>query len=81
MSDSSAHIASVIVRTRVEIAPAFAQKISAMPDTEVHAVQDGKIIAVLEAESERELADRIDEIKQDPWVLGVNLVFHQMDVP
>ena len=80
MSDSSAHIASVIVRTRVEIASAFAQKIAAMPDTEVHAVQDGKIIAVLEADSERELADRIDELKQDPWVLGVNLVFHQMDV-
>jgi periplasmic nitrate reductase NapD len=80
MSDAPAHIASVIVRTRVEIAPVFAQKIAAMPDTEVHAVQDGKIIAVLEAESERELADRIDEIKQDPWVLGVNLVFHQMDV-
>jgi nitrate reductase NapD len=74
------HIASVIVRTRVEIAQAFAQRIAAMPDTEIHAVQDGKIIAVLEAESERELADRIDEIKQDPWVLGVNLVFHQMDV-
>jgi nitrate reductase NapD len=75
-----AHIASLIVRTRAEIAPAFAQRMAAMPDTEIYAVERGKIIAVLEADSERELADRIDEIKRDPWVLFVNLVFHQMDV-
>ena len=43
------------------------------------AVQDGKIIVVLEAESERELADRIEDLRHDPWVLFVNLVFHQMD--
>jgi nitrate reductase NapD len=80
MTQALTHIASIIVRTRAEIAPAFAQRIAALPDTEVYAVEDGKIIAVLEAESERELADRIDGIKQDPWVLFVNLVFHQMDV-
>lgn len=73
------HIASVIIRTRAEVATSFAQKIAVFPDTEVHAVEDGKIIAVLEAASERQIADRIEEIKQDPWVLFVNLVFHQTD--
>jgi nitrate reductase NapD len=73
------HIASVIVRTRPEIAGAFAHRIASMPDTEVHAVEDGKIIVVLEADSERVLADRIDELRQDPWVLFVNLVYHQME--
>jgi len=79
VSTSLVHVASIIVRTRAEVAPAFAERIAAMPDTEVHAVQDGKIIAVLEAESEFELADRIEELRRDPWVLFVNLVFHQTD--
>lgn len=79
MNAAVAHVASVIVRTRAEIASAFAQKIAAMPDTEVHAVQDGKIIVVMEAASERELADRIEDLRHDPWVLFVNLVFHQVD--
>lgn len=80
MNAPAVHIASLIIRTRAEIAPAFAERIAAFPDTEVYAVEEGKIIAVLEAQSERDLADRIDEIRQDPWVLFVNLVFHQMDV-
>jgi nitrate reductase NapD len=73
------HIASVIVRTRPEIAAAFAHRIAAMPDTEVYAVENGKIIAVLEAESGSVLADRIEELRRDPWVLFVNLVYHQME--
>ena len=73
------HIASLIVRTRVECAQALAARISQHADTEVHAVEDGKIVVVLEAPTERLLADRMDELRHEPEVLFVNLVYHQMD--
>ena len=75
----TAHIASVIVRARPERAELLASRIAAMPGAEVHANQDGKIIVVLEASSERALADHMDSLRNDPDVLMVSLVFHQMD--
>jgi nitrate reductase NapD len=75
----SAHIASVIVRTRPEHALEIARRLDAPPATEVHAVEDGKIIVVLEADSEHALSDRMDELRREPGVLFVNLVYHQLE--
>jgi nitrate reductase NapD len=74
-----AHIAGLLVRARPEKAAELAARIGARPDHEVHAVADGKVIVVLEAASERLLADRMDELRREPDVLLVNLVFHQVD--
>jgi nitrate reductase NapAB chaperone NapD len=52
-----------------------------VPLYEVHAVEDGKIVVVLEAASERDLADRMDALRAEPDVLFVNLVYHQVDTP
>jgi nitrate reductase NapAB chaperone NapD len=71
------HVASLIVRTDAAIAPEVAARLALEPRTEVHAVQDGKIIVVVESAGERELADRMDEIRADADVLLVNLVYHE----
>lgn len=73
------HIASLVVRARPDLAAEVAGRIAAAPDAEVHAIEDGKIVVVLEAATERSLADRMDELRQEPGVLLVNLVFHQVD--
>jgi nitrate reductase NapAB chaperone NapD len=73
------HIASFIVRARPELADAVAARIACAPATEIHAVDSGKIIVVVESPSERALADRMDEVRNDPDVLMVSLVYHQME--
>ena len=73
---TAVHIASFIVRARPEIAAAVAARLAATPETEVHAVEAGKIIVVVEAASEGALADRMDEMRHDPDVLMVSLVYH-----
>jgi nitrate reductase NapD len=50
-----------------------------MPGTEVPAVEAGKIIVVAEAASERDLADTMERLREEPDVLMVSLVFHQVD--
>lgn len=77
--NTPAHIASVVVRARPEHAAEVAARIAAQEHSEVHAVEQGKIVVVLEAQSERALADRMDELRAEPDVLFVNLVFHQVD--
>lgn len=77
--NTDAHIASVLVRARPERAADVAARIAAQADSEVYAVEDGKIVVVLEAQSERALAERMDELRGEPDVLFVNLVFHQVD--
>ena len=74
-----AHIASVVVRARPECAASVAARIAAQAHSEVYAVEQGKIVVVLEAQSERALAQRMDELRGEPDVLFVNLVFHQVD--
>jgi len=76
---STLHIASLIVRARPEVAADLASRIALKPDAEVHAVDGGKIIVVVESPSERGLADFMDELRNEPDVLMVSLVFHQMD--
>ena len=76
---AASHIASVVVRTPPALAHDFAGRIATREDSEVYAIADGKIVVVLEADSEHALADRMDEMRREPGVLFVNLVFHQED--
>jgi nitrate reductase NapD len=73
------HIASLVVRARPERAAQVAALISSREGHEVRAMADGKLVVVLEAPSERALADRMDELRGEPDILFVNLVFHQQD--
>jgi len=74
-----AHIASVIVRARPEQAAGVAARIAATPGHDVYAVAEGKVIVVIEAESERALADCMEGLRQEPDVMLVSLVYHEVD--
>jgi len=76
---NDSHTASLIVRARPEQAERVAARIAATPGHEVYAVESGKVIVVIEAESERALADCMDGLRHAPDVLFVNLVFHQVE--
>jgi nitrate reductase NapAB chaperone NapD len=76
---ATAHIASVIVRARPELALQVAARIAATPGHEVYAVSEGKVIVVIEAESARALADRMDGLRQEPDIMLVSLVYHEVD--
>jgi nitrate reductase NapAB chaperone NapD len=78
MSDT-VHIASLIVRAHRELAHAVAERLITLPGVEVHAVQDGKIIVVLEATNESGLADLMETIRVEPGVVLVNLTYHQVE--
>ena len=77
MDEEIGVISSMIVRTRAEDVTALGVRIEEFPDTEISA-QDpvGKLVVVMEANNDRDLADRMKEIGELPGVLGVNLVFH-----
>jgi len=75
----AAHIASVIVRARPEIAADVAARIAATPGHEVYAVSEGKVIVVIEAESASALADCMDGLRHEPDVMLVSLVYHEVD--
>jgi len=72
------HISSAIVTTRPERAPDIARRLAALPGTEVHAVQGGKIVLVLEGDSVGEIGGRLAEISVMEEVFSANLVFEQV---
>jgi nitrate reductase NapAB chaperone NapD len=73
------HIASLIVRAHTQVAHDVAARIALAPAAEIHAVENGKIVVVVESAGEHALADFMDEIRKDPDVLMVSLVYHQID--
>jgi periplasmic nitrate reductase NapD len=76
---NTVHIASLIVRARLESAQSAAEGLAALPGVEVHAVQDGKIIVVLEAPNEAGLAELMGVIRSVPGVVLVNLIYHEVE--
>jgi periplasmic nitrate reductase NapD len=75
----TAHIASLIVRARCDSAQSTAERLMKLSGVEVHAVQDGKIIVVLEAASESALANLMEQIRAEPDVVLVNLIYHEVE--
>ncbi|AJD53400.1 nitrate reductase NapD [Thalassospira sp. MBR-102] len=77
MDDKVGVISSMIIQSRPENMTAIKAALLNMPDTEISADDpSGKIVVVMEAASDRQLADGMKEIGDIPGVLGVNLVFH-----
>jgi len=80
MNDKVGVISSMIVQTRPENMTAIKAALSKIRDTEISADDpSGKIVVVMEAENDRQLADGMKEIGDIPGVLGVNLVFHHSE--
>lgn len=69
-------IASFIVRSLPQHAPGIAKRITAVRGAEIHAVERGKIIVVVEADCDSALAASMDEMRSFEGVLAVSLVYH-----
>jgi periplasmic nitrate reductase NapD len=79
MSPDEVHISSLIVQAMPDTMPAVTASVSAMPGLEVHAVEAGKMVVVLETADEGEIVARMSEINLLDGVMSVNLVYHQVD--
>jgi nitrate reductase NapD len=77
--NGGAHIASFIVRALPNVAPYIAERICVLQGAEIHAIENGRIIVVLEGPSDRTLADSMDEIRCIDGVLAVSLVYHHAE--
>lgn len=76
----AAEIVSCIVQTRPEHLAEVALRVAAVQGAEIHARDPkGKLVVVLEAESQRVLGRRMIEIDQLPHVLSVAMVFQATD--
>ncbi|WP_332685346.1 chaperone NapD [Bosea sp. (in: a-proteobacteria)] len=73
------HISSAVVSTFPERCDAVVRQINALPGSEVHRVENGKIVIVLEGESTGEIGARLTGIALFDGVLSANLVFEQIE--
>ncbi len=73
-------ISSIIVQVRPTKMSAIIERLKNFPTTEISATSpNGKIVIVMEADSDRVLANNMDDITTIEGVLGVNLVFHHSE--
>src|SRR5262245_24995272 len=75
------HISSALVLASPERRAEIVRRISEMPDTEVHGIENGKIVVVLEGDDPGQIGERIIAISLKDGVLAANLVFEQSDEP
>jgi periplasmic nitrate reductase NapD len=73
------HIASAVVKARPVVQDAVAARIATLAGTEVIAIEQGRIIVVLEASQHRALADTLDSIAGLDGVFSATLVFEHSE--
>jgi len=72
------HISSAVVSTLPAHVDAVLASIGEMPDTEIHRVENGKIVVVLEGATAGILGDRLAAIGLLDGVISANMVFEQI---
>jgi len=72
------HISSAVVSALPAHVDAVLARIGEMPDTEIHRVENGKIVIVLEGATAGVLGDRLATIGLLDGVLSANMVFEQI---
>ncbi|MFJ5369645.1 chaperone NapD [Bosea sp. CER48] len=75
------HISSAVVSALPAQVDAVLARIGELPDTEVHRVENGKIVIVLEGASTGVIGDRLAAISLLDGVLSANMVFEQIEDP
>ena len=79
MSDT-VHISSLVVHVRPERCAAVRVAIAGLDGAEVHGgSDDGKLVVVLETQSESETLDRIAAINDMPGTIAASLIYHEID--
>ncbi|MCG3767221.1 nitrate reductase [Vibrio cincinnatiensis] len=80
MSLNEVHISSLIVHTLPEHLDTVKAQINDFEQAEIYGDSpEGKVIVVLETESQGFVTETIDAINNLPHVLSVVLVYHQID--
>jgi nitrate reductase NapD len=79
MSDT-VHISSLVVHVRPERCADLRAAIAALDGAEVHAgTEDGKLVVVLETDSEAETMARIAAINEMRGTIAASLIYHEID--
>ena len=79
-ADAEVHIAGVLVHAHTGYVADIALAVSLLPQAEVtHQDEDGRIVAVLEAESTAAVMRQIDAIRSLKGVLNVALVYQHAE--
>ena len=74
------HVASLVVQCLPDKQSKTCAAIEALPSAEIPLREkSGKMVVLIEVESESELLETITEIESIPGVISVNLAFHQVD--
>ena len=80
IESTDSHIAGVLVQARPEHQADVCLAVSLLPKAEVtHRADDGRVVAVLEAATGRQVAQQIDAIRMLPGVLNVALVYQHTE--
>lgn len=79
MSDT-VHISSLVVHVRPERCADLRAAIAALDGAEVHAgTEDGKLVVVLETDSDAETIARIAAINEMKGTIAASLIYHEID--
>ena len=74
------HISSLVVHVRPDRCVDLRAAIGALAGAEVHAgTEDGKLVVVLETQSEAETLDRIAAINEMNGTIAASLIYHEID--
>lgn len=73
------HISSAVVSVLPGHEAAVAEAVAALPDTEVHHAEDGKIVIVMEGASTGALGERLAGIALMDHVMSANMVYEVVD--
>ena len=79
MAEPTLHIASAVVKARPTAQGTVAANVAKLAGAEVVAVDQGRIIVVLEASHHRAMADTLDRIAGLDGVLSATLVFEHSE--
>ena len=80
MKSKEVHISSIVVHTSPDGLQAVKSDIERLPGAEVHGEsEDGKLVVVLESDSQTHITDVIEKIGNFSHVLSTVLVYHQIE--
>jgi len=77
--DENFHIVSLVMMTRPANLDEIQTQIASVDGSEIHATSpEGKLVVTVEADSNRELLERVETLQGLEGLVASNLVYHQM---
>ncbi len=74
------NISGVLVHARPEQAAEVAERLTALPGVEVHAVSaEGRLVVTVEEADTRMMADRVVQVQDVPGVISAAMIYHHYE--